>query len=680
MKIYLRVLCILFAVLSCEFFFSCASLSAQDKRILILHSYHQEYPWTNAENKGFTQTLRINQSTTNFVFSTEYLDTKRVSFNLKYQMFFYQYLKQKYDQYPIDLIFCSDDNALSFLLEYAADLFGQIPVVFCGVNNLAVQTKLDRRKYTGVFEMKEIIPNLKLLNNMFPQSDYILLIGDDSITHKAIVTNIKDDIASQFPELTYMVLASRSLPFLLHQLKLHENGVIFLTTIGGIKDEHNEMVPLNKIISSIANAGNFTIFSMEDVYIKDGVLGGYVTNGFSQGKKAADLAIQILNGTSPDSIPLVRESPNEYMFNHTQLKRNGLSISRLPEQSIILNRPPSFYDHYKIQIWSTFLFLILQTAVIFALVKNISKRRQAESSLKKASDDLEQKVIERTSELTRTNKSLNREIIERKQMEEALKESEVRFKSLHDASFGGISIHDQGMILDCNQGLSNMTGFSITELIGMDGFELIAPEWQQSVMDKIQRGFDRSYDVEGLRKDGTRYDLRIRGKNIPYHGRTVRVTEFRDITESKMAEKEKINAQKLVGEQKQFALVGQVAGKMAHDFNNILSIIMGTAELSLMDCDDNEIIKAFKLIFEQSLRGQNLTKNLVAFAKDQQPKQEFFKINKKINLVLNLLKKDLEGIELEVENEEGIPDLLADSGMVEHAAVNLIQNSYPFTG
>ena len=102
---------------------------------------------------------------------------------------------------------------------------------------------------------------------------------------------------------------------------------------------------------------------------------------------------------------------------------------------------------------------------------------------------------------------------------------------------------------------------------------------------------------------------------------------------------------------------------------------MGNAELSLMDCKDEETKKTLELIFEQTLRGKNLTRNLVAFAKDQEPKQEFFRINEKIDLVLDLLKKDLKEIELIKENKAGVPELLADPGMIEHAIVNLIQNS-----
>ncbi|MFT5698650.1 MAG: PAS domain S-box-containing protein [Desulforhopalus sp.] len=137
-----------------------------------------------------------------------------------------------------------------------------------------------------------------------------------------------------------------------------------------------------------------------------------------------------------------------------------------------------------------------------------------------------------------------RDITKRKKAEEELRESEERFRALHDASFGGIVIHDQGVIIDCNQGISEISGYTRDELIGMDGFQLIAPDWRSRVIEKVRSGFGTTYDAEGLRKDGRTYPLSIRGSNIPYKGRVVRVTEFLDITERKQLEDKLIQSQK----------------------------------------------------------------------------------------------------------------------------------------
>jgi len=132
--------------------------------------------------------------------------------------------------------------------------------------------------------------------------------------------------------------------------------------------------------------------------------------------------------------------------------------------------------------------------------------------------------------------SIVRDVTWQKKAINKLKLSEERFHALYDASFGGIAIHDKGLIMDCNHGLSEITGFTFDELIGMDGLNLIAPEWREFVMQKILSGYEGAYEAEGLRKDGSIYPLQIRGKNINYQNKTMRATEFRDTTWRKTAE------------------------------------------------------------------------------------------------------------------------------------------------
>ena len=232
-----------------------------------------------------------------------------------------------------------------------------------------------------------------------------------------------------------------------------------------------------------------------------------------------------------------------------------------------------------------------------------------------------------------------------------------------------------------NKAFEKLYGYSLKELKGKTpdilNAEPATEKIMQELFETVTRGETFFTENRNKRKDGSVFYceykvMPLKNKNNEIYAST---GIHRDITERKKAAEEKKRVYEYAAKQEKHALVGQIAGKMAHDFNNILGIVMGNTELSLLDCKDAATQKTLELIFEQTLRGRNLTKNLVAFAKDQEPKQQFFSVNKKIDLVLNLLQKDLERIDMIKEASHGIPDLLADPGMIEHALVNLLQNS-----
>ncbi len=161
------------------------------------------------------------------------------------------------------------------------------------------------------------------------------------------------------------------------------------------------------------------------------------------------------------------------------------------------------------------------------------------------------------------------DISEQKKHEEQLieakekaEESKQRYKVLHDASFGGIFIHDGRIILDCNQGLSDMTGYTREELIGMDGYNLILEKYRSIVAEKVKAGLQNSYEAIGIRKNGEEYPIRIDGRNIPYKNGHVRCVEFRDITEQKQIEAEILKAKERAEESEFFLKESQRCGNI----------------------------------------------------------------------------------------------------------------------
>lgn len=274
-----------------------------------------------------------------------------------------------------------------------------------------------------------------------------------------------------------------------------------------------------------------------------------------------------------------------------------------------------------------------------------------------------------------------RDITDRKQAEETLKKTENKFTKLFQATpcWNLLAMVSDGCILEANDTFFNSSGYTRQEVIGHTGFEFglfVNPNDREDVLKEFFRtGRLSDFPIKFKLKNGEVRDFLWSAETVDIGDELCWVSAILDITQRKRAETEKNRINQLAAEQEKHALVGRLAGKMAHDFNNILGVIMGNTELALLDCTDEEIKKTLELIYGQTIRGKNLTKNLTAFAKAQEPKHEFFKINDVIDLVINLLKKDLKEIELIKDYRHGLPDLIADPGMIEHALVNLLQNS-----
>lgn len=184
---------------------------------------------------------------------------------------------------------------------------------------------------------------------------------------------------------------------------------------------------------------------------------------------------------------------------------------------------------YRLLAWSA--SANLEENIFLGTAKDITERRNVEN-----------KLIEQ-----------NEKLIEAK---EVAVQNEYRFKALHNASFGGIAIHYKGKIMDCNDGLSKLSGFSHEELINKDGLLLIAEESRAMVAGKIEAGYERPYEAYAIRKNGEKYQARLEARMIPYNGEKARVVEFRDITAQKRLEEQQVRREQLLNETGRLAKIG----------------------------------------------------------------------------------------------------------------------------
>jgi len=361
------------------FLFSGYAFAGASEKIFVLHSYNQEYPWTRDQHIGFTEQLFSEAFDTNHetLLSTEYLDSKRVPYTEAYANFFADYLKKKYLHYKPKIVYVTDDNALSFAITHIEKVFPQAIVVFSGVNDYTVLEKLDKSRFTGVFEKKEISPNIDLLRTIEPGLNQILVVGDNSNTYASIKREINNQL-DKFPEIEAIYIANQNIEMVVDRLKQQKQKYLFLTTIGAMSDNSGNSLSLKEIVNRISSIGDFTIVSMEDSYLLGGVLGGYVTSGINQGSSAAKLVSAHLNGRAIITLQAVTDSPNIYIFDHREIIRSQLSLPpEILDDAVVLNRPVSFYRKNRgLIIFSIIILIVLLLLSMTAFLRILSRKNR----------------------------------------------------------------------------------------------------------------------------------------------------------------------------------------------------------------------------------------------------------------------------------------------------------------
>lgn len=131
---------------------------------------------------------------------------------------------------------------------------------------------------------------------------------------------------------------------------------------------------------------------------------------------------------------------------------------------------------------------------------------------------------------------VSRDITDREQILSALMDSEERFRRLSQATFEGLLITRDGVILDGNEQFAEMVGCSITELMGRSALDFVAPAFRWLVHLKIRTNFEGIYEFPVLRSDGSTFPAEVNARMMPYRGEIVRVTSVRDIRDRKKAE------------------------------------------------------------------------------------------------------------------------------------------------
>lgn len=691
-------LCVIFVFL----FLINNELFSQNKKILILHSYHKGLKWTDEEDRGIREIL---EKVPHAEIFTEFLDTKRY-FSDEYFALKERALKFRYSNVNFSLIITTDDDALNFVAKHHDSIFNRAPVIFCGINHLDAEREKSIKSFaTGLTETFDIENTFKLMLKLHPETRRIYIINDRTTTGEGNRRALSKVIPKFADKVEFVFLEDLTFENLLYEVSQISpfRNLIFLMTFN--RDASGKVISYDKSIESIYGASPVPIYGVWDFFLGKGIVGGCLTSGYYQGKKAGEIALKVLDGADVSKIPIIRTGLNQYMFDYKLLFKYNIDITKLPPGSIIINKPKSFYEINKTLVWLGLIIIGLLISIILILHRNHQKQ---------------------------------------KLLMQALAESEAKYRNLFETMPNGYyRSTPQGYFVDANPAFIHMLGYeSLEELksIYIPDTIYVTPEEREEISSKSSE-FTSVIEIYRLkRKDGkiiwvedhSRY-IRDEQGNIIYHEGICKDITDRKIAEEKILElnrtlEEKVQQRtlelknalnnleisnyelkqlnkeialesmrlaelndKLLKSEEELRRSNQTKDKffsiIAHDLRNPIGAsknLLETMNLFFDELSREDMKRMISAMLEASKRTYNMLENLLTWAKTQTKKIEYkpavYSIYNAVQNNIKLLEPLINEKFLRVSNL--VPeDLYAyfDPNLIDTVLRNLINNAIKFS-
>ena len=279
-------------------------------------------------------------------------------------------------------------------------------------------------------------------------------------------------------------------------------------------------------------------------------------------------------------------------------------------------------------------------------------------------------------ELKTTNARLYQEIIEREQAEEALRESESKFRSLFNLSPQGIALTEleTGRLVDANNMFCDLTKYSKEEIIGKTTTQI--GFYSDNDRARFIKKLQTSGEVNGMKmdfkgKDGAIIAALMFARVIQISGNSFILTIFLDVTEQKQLQAQLQQSQKLQS-------IGTLAGGIAHDFNNILFSMIGYTEMALDDTEKGTLLhNNLQEVLIAAQRAKYLVKQILTFSRQADQDLKPLQVQSIVKEVLKLIRSSLPTtIEIHQNISNTCGFVMANATQIHQVAMNLLTNAY----
>jgi len=351
------------------------------KTVLTVSSYRVSYEWSSDVVRGIHDVFR--ESDIQIETYDDFLDSRRDpawerNFVARYQA---AYGKRKYD-----LAILIDDEAVSLVCTSASD-FWRVPIVAGGITEMPPCAKSNDLRMTGLLEHFNSRGLIDIGLKGLPETRSFVLITDKTPLSDFIAGEVRRALAEK-PSIRMEEWkgGDHSLPQLLDRVrKLPANTLVYIASFQ--YDRSGAFLPANATYKSIVAAANVPVIALSH-HSFPGLLAGSPNGGITYGHELGALALRVLNGADPRSIPVVLGKEVIPEVEEEALRRWGIAESQLPPGVQVIRRHRTLYQQYKPWIIGGAIFLVAQSLLIAALAASIARRKRVERQLVERNEEL----------------------------------------------------------------------------------------------------------------------------------------------------------------------------------------------------------------------------------------------------------------------------------------------------
>jgi PAS domain S-box-containing protein len=273
-----------------------------------------------------------------------------------------------------------------------------------------------------------------------------------------------------------------------------------------------------------------------------------------------------------------------------------------------------------------------------------------------------------------------RDITDRKRAEQALQEREGRHRTILHAAMDGFWLTDmRGRLLEVNDAYCRMSGYSAQELMGMNIADLDAAETGENIaahIEKIRAEGEDRFEGRHRHKDGTIHDVEISVQHYAIEDGLM-AAFLRDISDRKRFEEHRVKSEHQIRQADKMESLGRLAGGLAHDYNNMLVVILGYTQLALGNGSLEQTLRAdLETIHKVATRSAALTNQLLAFARRQSVEPVVLNLNEAVTGLLEVLQSVMgRKIVFDWSPGEGLWTVLMDPSQIDQILANLCINA-----